>query len=359
VSGPLRVERTTFDDADLRTWWRRAYADETLATDTCFQSWEWNAAWDAEFVAPDPRRELVLLRIEDDDGIAAALPLFLQTREAGGVRIWDYLLWISDRLSPYPALITRAVDARPLWCAALGYLHRAHPRAWLQLRDQYDVAAFSECCDSEGWTTTMTPGESSFRLALPGFPGEEWMTGCTRAMRRTMRRAARAADDTRRVRWDFVPGGDSEIRATARRLSVSRFGARSFFAWEENARFFDRIDIGMEDLRHAVLRFDGAPAAILTGMLHAHTFYYWLAGIDPAQAHERPGMTNLYRTLLHLAEQEVTCFDFLRGREHYKLEFHPREQHATDVTIVPQAARWRHLLARRVQVLRTGRGTKG
>lgn len=343
----LTIVRSSFDDEALKQWWINAYRSDRLVRNTFFQSWEWNSTWHAHYIRDDARRELVLLRVSRGGNIVAAVPLFLQQRKAGPIRIWRYLLWIADRLSQYPDLITTETDTAPLWGAIIAFLHAEFPDAWLTLHDVLPESTASTISWDDG---TLDPGESFLRIRLGGADEDAGLQRCAPHMQREIRRARRLLSGRQQVDWQALQAPERGLIEMLIERNRARFGAASWFADSVNTAFFrDLCSVLENELLLSVVSIERVPVHLMLSYLHGGTVHYVLSGMDDAAKRYSPGTMNLDATICWAMGQGFDWFDFLRGDEGYKREFAPEERTSVHLTIPAARGNARFSLARSMQ----------
>ncbi len=344
---PYRIARTTFDDTALQEWWQEAYHAGTLVRNTFFQSWEWNKSWYSHYVRNDARRTLVLLRIESGDAIIGAVPLFLQTRKAGPFTVWRYFLWIADRLSQYPDMITTETEVGTIWHAVLHFLHEEYPDAWLTL---HDVLPESTAAGFSPKGSRLQEGEPYLRIDLADCGADGVLERCVPHMQREILRSRRLLAEDPAIAWQMHPAPKESLLEQLIRLNRERFGASSWFSDRRNERFFMELcnNLGNE-LLISVIMHEGEAVHLMASYLHAGTVHYVLSGMDARAKRLSPGTMNLDATIRWALREGFRFFDFLRGDEGYKREFCPDERHSVHLTVPAAGARTRFALARAAQ----------
>jgi CelD/BcsL family acetyltransferase involved in cellulose biosynthesis len=74
-------------------------------------------------------------------------------------------------------------------------------------------------------------------------------------------------------------------------------------------------------LRILVLRIDGNACAALYGFRYGRTFYFYQSGFDPAYSKQSVGLVLMGLAIKSAIEEGVSEYDFLHGREDYKLHW--------------------------------------
>lgn len=323
----LNVRRSDYGDAGLMAWWKHAYTTDILTRNTFFQSPDWNHCWHDHFVAGDRRRESVLLGVERDGATVAVVPLFMQRRAAGPFTAWRYLLWIGDRLAQYPDMATTEADPGPVWNTVLAWLTREYPDAWLFLRDVLPESTVSAVGHRDA---RRGDGEEYLRIDLEGLDEQGYVARCAPHMQREIRRARKRLEtEGKRIgmTWQAVVAPSAEEVDQLIALNRARFGAASWFADRRNAAFFRDLATRMgQELLLSSVGQEGAPQHVMASYLHGGTVHYVLSGFDERAKTLSPGTMNLDRSICWAIGQGYRYFDFLRGDEGYKREFHPERR---------------------------------
>lgn len=348
----MNVTRTTFEDAALRDWWKQSYEARHLTRDTFFQSWNWNRLWCAYFVEPDPRRELVLLKVEAEGSLIAAVPLFLQMRRAGPLTAWRYLLFLGDRLAQYTDLITMKADAAPIWSAVLEWIEATQPGSWLLLHDVLPESTVA----GAGLHASHDAGELYLRLPIGGEDADSLIERADTHMRREVRRTRRIFEREHALTWSAVRTPDRHLVDALIRLNRARFGDASWFADESHRAFFhDAVAAAGGEAVFTVLRHDDDIVHIMASWIHGGSMLYVLSGMDEQYKRYSPGTMNLDRSIRYAMEEGCGFFDFLRGDERYKLEFNPQQRRSEHCTLHTTRSLLRYRAARAAQRLMQSR----
>ncbi|MFA6232941.1 MAG: GNAT family N-acetyltransferase [Bacteroidota bacterium] len=341
------VSRTDFADVALKRWWQDSYYAGDLVRNTFFQSWEWNRLWNEYYIRGDVRRELVLLRIEQEGRIVAAVPLFLQKRNAGPVRVWRYFLWIADRLSQYPDMIMTDTDAAAIWGTVTEYLHREFADAWLTLHDVLPESTVSAFAAQGSIDST---GEPYLRIALDPDNHEAFLHRCVPHMQREIQRTRRLVERNSQLRWNAFQAPEENLVEQLITLNLQRFGSASWFADDRSAPFFRSLCSHIDkELLLSVITEDDSPVHIMASYLHGDSANYVLSGMDDRAKRWSPGTMNIDNTIRWATQKGYRYFDFLRGDEGYKREFMPEERTSVHRTFPAASGRVRFLLASAVQ----------
>lgn len=321
-------------DAVGATAWARLHARSRLRSP--FLTWIWQTEWARAFA---PGRRLEIWRVEDDDGLVAALALYEAEpgvlRLLGGTDVSDYLdlLAVAGREEEaWSALL----DARAV-SPAVWELH-AVPAA------SPTVTAVPSLAPAFGLAARAAVEERCPVLELPP-AWEAYLESLSAKQRheltRKIRRLAREAPDARVA--CAVTRADIETRVgdfldLHRR---SRAGKARFMDARMEA-FFRRAAAAFADLGMARLWFlDGAsgPLATFFTLEWDGTVGLYNSGFHPDRAALAPGLVLLAHLIRDAIARGQRRFDFLRGEERYKYEFGPHPEDVYSVTIAPSRAR--------------------
>ncbi|MCZ7555507.1 MAG: GNAT family N-acetyltransferase [Bacteroidia bacterium] len=337
----MTVRATDWTDARALAWWHGCYTAGSLYRNTFFQSPEWVLTWKRHYVDTHPRREALLLTAEEQGRLIALAPLFLHTRHFGPFRGWRSLHLMGERLAQYPDIVTDAAVPEAVWTAILGYLEDTYPDAWLEIRD-----ALPESTAFGLSGVVAEEGECYLRLPLRGLTPETLETSATDHMRRELSRARNRLATDATWHWEFTTAPDEAVLSALILLNRQRFGSASWFEDAASQSFFlDLCAVAGGESWCAVLRHEGMIVSILMGHTHGDSMLYLLSGMDTQYRSLSPGTMNLGRTIAHAAASGYAYFDFLRGEEAYKREFHPEERLSRHLLRVPPAARFRKHVA--------------
>ncbi|MBR9975068.1 MAG: GNAT family N-acetyltransferase, partial [Bacteroidetes bacterium] len=278
-------------------------------------------------------------------------------RAAGPLTAWRYLLWIGDRLAQYPDIATTEADPGPVWNAVLAWLAREYPDAWLTLRD---VLPESTASAIKQHGARRSEGEEYLRLDLRGLDADSYVARCAPHMQREIRRARKrlhAERGTAGLSWRAQRAPAIEDVDQLITLNQTRFGPASWFADERNAAFFrDLAARADRELLLTSIMQGERTLHVMASYLHGNTLHYVLSGFDERAKAMSPGTMNLDHTICWAIGEGYRYFDFLRGDEGYKREFHPEQRRSIHLEWRFPASEARRKLARTMQRLRRGAG---
>jgi CelD/BcsL family acetyltransferase involved in cellulose biosynthesis len=174
------------------------------------------------------------------------------------------------------------------------------------------------------WIQATTPGGTCPYIRLSGHTWDSYLATLGASHRANVRRRLRALEQKFDVQFDQVSADDDRRDALERLTQYHgrRFGERgsafrtaSLRAFHDEAtrRFLDR---GW--LRMFVLRVNGAPAAVMYGVLYNGTFYFYQHGFDDSYQQHSIGLVLMALSIRTAIEQGASEFDLLWGTEPYK-----------------------------------------
>ncbi len=346
----IRVVRTDFSDSTLERWWKEKYQQGALVTDTAFQSWNWNYCWWKHFIEPDPMRELLLLKALEGDNIVAVAPWFIQKRTVGGYRLWNYVLWIADRLSAYPDLVLATGNEQNVWESFLKFCLTQYGDIWFIFNDMHPRSSIINFCPG-GYECNKKPSDTSFSLNFMKFSAG--IESLHPNLRRGLKKALRAYHSSDGWDWEIHVPSSSQDLETLKKLCKDRFGSKCFFQVNKNTVFFDDFSKRNEaETFCSVLLKEGNITSIVMGFIHQDVFYYFLSGMDSDFKEGRPGLLNLYLLIEYAKNNEYRAFDFLKGEERYKKEFRASREELCQYFIIPENSGMRiklYSLAQRIK----------
>ncbi|MCY1077361.1 GNAT family N-acetyltransferase [Archangium lansingense] len=328
--GPCRwtvdVVRETRGFLALRDEWRSLSERGRMSV---FNTWEWLFGWHLQLGG---RRRLFLLTVRDESGVlAGVLPLSLEERRWGGVRL-KWLRWLGDEGvgSDYLDALLRPGDEAALADVLADALERVqHEWDILELSDVEEtsptVALLEASCRARGWNLERT-GRN--RCPYEVFEaGERFDT--------FLARTARADNFVRRRKWLERQAGFSLTRAEkpeelARalpeffRLHELRWGARSGLCAPDVQAFHQAVVPLLSaagKVRIYLLSVGGRAVASVYALRHGRTFSYYNAGYDPEWKSRSVGLVLVGETFRDALAEGFSEYDFLRGVEAYKSDW--------------------------------------
>lgn len=329
-SGPRRwrveLVRDTGGFLALRDEWRHLCE---LGRASVFNSWEWLFGWYRQLGV---RRRLFLLTARDESGaLAGVLPLSLEERGWGGVRL-KWLRWLGDEGvgSDYLDALLRPGDEAALAEVLVDALERER-HAWdiLELSDVEEtsptVALLEARCRGRGWHLERTGlNRCPYEVLEPGERFDSFLA-----------RTARADNFLRRRRWLERQEGFAITRAETPeelahalpeffRLHGLRWGGRSGLGAPEVQAFHQAVVPLLSaagKVRLYLLSVGGRAVASVYALRHGRTFSYYNAGYDPEWKSRSVGLVLVGETFRDALAEGFSEYDFLRGVEAYKSDW--------------------------------------
>jgi CelD/BcsL family acetyltransferase involved in cellulose biosynthesis len=291
--------------------------------------------------------------VEDEGRIAAVAPFFLQTRNAGPITAWRYVLFLADRLAQYTDIITAREDTVPIWDALRNYLAEQFPGSWLRA---HDVLPDATLAISEMLPDECEVGETYLRIPLRGLDENVLVSRADPHMQRELQRTRRRMEESGDLRWEAVAAPGEQLVDVLITLNRARFGEASWFADETHRVFFHRAcaAAGSEAV-FSVLRHEDLVVHIMSSWLHGDSMLYVLSGMDEQFKRLSPGTMNLDHSIRYAMSRGCSYFDFLRGDEAYKREFAPEERRSEHWSLTGPGPSLRYRLARQAQRVARGR----
>lgn len=326
----LCVERVaTTDGLDaLESEWRQLFTSSGL---DLFNAWEWMASWWHHFSS---ERTLWVLVVRDAAGHARGIvPMSLGVTRVGLMRVRRLGFLGEDTVgSDYLDVIAEPEARSAVIAAAAEYLAR-HRAEWdlLEWRDM-DAQSSSAQALSESLGADFRAARRS-EIACPGqslAPGESFEA--------FLSGTSRCSNYRRRLKWlQSQPGFRIDRCEGGPELDAAR---ASFFHLHEQRWAEEGGSSGIPDgsvrafheeaTRHLAERgcvvfymlwVRGQPVASVYALIHAGTFYYYQAGMDPAWRSKSVGLVLIGETFADAIRRRIRRYDFLRGEEDYKFDW--------------------------------------
>ncbi len=313
--------------------WSRLHAKSRLRAP--FLTWIWQAEWARAFASG---RRLEIWRVEDDDGLVAALPLY--EAEPGTLR----LLGGAD-VSDYLDLLAVAGREEEAWNALLD-TRAVLPAVW-ELHavpaTSPTVTAVPTLAGAYGLRARAAVEDRCPVLELPS-SWEAYLETLSAKQRheltRKIRRLAREAPDTRVACAATRAEVETRVGDFLDLHRRSRAGKARFMDARMEA-FFRRVAATLADLGMVRLWFldsTSGPLATFFTLEWEETVGLYNSGFHPDRATLSPGLVLLGHLIRDAIGRGRRRFDFLRGEERYKYEFGPHPEDVYSVTIAPAGA---------------------
>ena len=350
----MTCRRVTFDEPGLREDWQRLLHADAAHDPTFFQTWEWNKAWWKIYGEPERKKELWLLKLEEEGRTVGIAPLYMQKRTIGAKNIWTHVLWLAHELSPYPELLYSSADPERLWREIISFTARPGGASWFELRDIRTQHSLHRC---SGLGVRVIVEEHDpvlhWNVGDAIVEGDDPLQRIRPSFRRNMKKAIRNFECNDSLRWQFRRGFDREAASALVALNEQRFRRKSFFTDERNRNFYELlVSSAGEKLFYATISDGGRIIHVLFGFDFHDVLYYFMAGMDESFLSTQPGIMNFYFTLRWTLEHGYKRFDFLRGSERYKYDLGATAEQSACWTLVPRASNPLYETVRRLRKVR-------
>lgn len=331
----LQVHQNPSDLMNLREEWKDLL--ERSATNTLFQTWEWNQLWWKHF---GQSGGLFLLTVRTSEhkleGIA---PLF---RDADGDDQKSIRFIGGTDLSDYLDFIVCQGREPSFYEAVIGFLS-AHQELWNVIdlhclpADSPTLEGFRKSCEQEGFRERLSVEDVCPRTQLPSSWGE-FLSGMSQKdrheIRRKINRIRREAEDYRYLAT--TPECFSENIETFLELHRKSNATKTAFMNPEREAFFREmawtlLQAGWLEL--SILEAGGNKVAALLNFRYRDTVYVYNSGYDPKFRHWSPGWVLISHSIQNAIERGAKHYDFLRGDETYKYRFRAKDFEIYRITI--------------------------
>ncbi len=318
----LQVHTGVLDLEQLKEEWEILL--EKSATNTPFQTWEWQWLWWQHFGTG----ELLVLTVRAHGGdLLGIAPLFGDLDEhgqrclrfIGGTEISDYLDFV----------VRRGEEPR-FYRAFVDFLIQ-HPHLW-DVIDLHGIPANSPSLDQlgellphEAYRQSVAVEDVCPRMELPkGW--DEFLAGLGQKnrheIRRKIKRIKREAGGYQyRVANPFSISEDFETFLELHKKSDTQ---KSVFMGPKNAAFFREMAASFNQKGWLDLSFLEANGSSLAGLLnfrYGDTVYVYNSGYDPEYSRWSPGWVLISDSIQDAIEKGMARYDFMNGDESYKYAF--------------------------------------
>jgi CelD/BcsL family acetyltransferase involved in cellulose biosynthesis len=319
-AGEIRAARvdSTWRFTELRSAWDSLLQSSEAASP--FLTWEWLHPWWKHLSG---RSRLRMLAVDAGNRLIAIAPFRLTTGVAR-LPCLD-LLGSGEAGSDYLDVITRSgFEAEGLDAVERFVVAQSIALRLTHLASSAAAPGLASRLERRGWTQVTTPGGICPYIPLAGHTWDSYLATLGASHRANVRRRLRALEQKFDVRFERVTG-DRDRRDALERLThyhERRFDSRgtafrtaSLCAFHDEAtrRFLER---GW--LRMFVLRVNGAPVAVMYGLLYNRTFYFYQHGFDDSYQQYSIGLVLMALSIRTAIEEGAAEFDMLWGTEPYK-----------------------------------------
>lgn len=316
-----------------------------------FLSCEWLVAWSRNYV--DPRSEssrlFVLVAEDEDGGLAAVAPLYIEKAPIGG-RVLRFL-GSGVACSEYLTLLVVPGAESPALSAIGAYLAESAGEIWdtiiLEGVDRQDphVARLGQLLRDSGMLVHSRPGPNCWRLDLPD-SWDEMDRMISRSHRKQVRRYFKKYFDTDRCRLHTVTTPDElgEVFSHLVDLHQKRWESVGVEGAFSDARFtslHEEVSMRFLDtgrLRLHALYYDDRVVACEYNFVQDGVIYSYQSGVDPDARKISAGnmlTAGSIRDAIACGERVV---DFLRGDEPYKAHWRAEPHPTIELRVVSRRA---------------------
>jgi CelD/BcsL family acetyltransferase involved in cellulose biosynthesis len=338
---------TSLDQAhSITDAWRR------LAGSHPFRSPEWCLTWWQHIGAKLGRDvQLCLIANRTETGEITGLAPFYWHPSAIHGRLC--FLASGQACSDYAAIWTNGEDSDSGPAIALAIEHFLRPKSRVaSCRVELDgieadaswYSEFQVCMQRLGYTTREKEIDSAYRVDLPGDWGDYQRSLGKSFVRKAKRifkrfesgqlRFERTGDDLRQFDQRF------EDLIRLHQLRRQTMGQPGIFADETFTQFLRVASRQLAARGQAEIQYclhDESLIAIHLVFLHEQTVSMYASGIDPEIIDLEPGFSLIEGSIIDAIDRGFTCYDFLRGNEHYKQLWRATPTRLTRAFFTPNA----------------------
>ncbi len=337
----MRVEATALSPALAPDWNR-------LAGDIPCRRWEWLEPWWRHYAHTEDELFALIVR-DQEDRVCAIAPWYIRDSIAQG-RVIRFL-GSGDVCSDYLTILTDPEHRSAAIAALVGFLLEDAADAW-DLIELTGVAAGDQALEEfisllrqRDVSIHQQPGESCWRLSLPG-NWDEYVRTLSKTRRERTRQIVRRHFDSGRAVTRRVTNREElpELYSMLIELHQKRreslgeqgcFADKRFTSYHREVieRFFE-----LGRLRLQSVLVDGRPAAIEYDLIGGDTIYFYQSGIEPELLDQRPGWMGTIGALRSAIAEGYKTFDFMRGDEAYKASWGAKAVPTMETRIVAPRA---------------------
>ncbi len=309
---------------------------------TFFQTWDWCDAWLAHY---GKSVEPFIITSGQDENISAIAPM-VKSKSWLGLPV-RRLMFIGTGPSDYGGFLLERDDKQAAdLMAAMG-------AADVDLIDLHQIdeptVTLVKKAQTEKFSILVLEQEPTLFVELPA-TFEEYMSLLSKKFRkntvyadRRLRRDFSYEERHYKKKDEIREGMDlffqlHQDRWRKKRLPGLFYGHRNR---EFHADLTSRFD-SKDRLILSVSNINGEPAAAFYGFQHGKSYTYYLGGFDPNLSKYSVSSVLIYNLIKEASSKGMEVFDFLRGREPYKLRWGAQEKPLYRVLIY--RSNWRGLM---------------
>ncbi len=323
----LQAHQETLDLVSLRDEWKDLL--EQSATQTIFQTWEWNQLWWKHFGCS---RGLFLLAVRNAwDRLVGIAPLFCHSDGENRKRI--QFIGGTD-LSDYLDFVVHQGEEALFYSAVIDFL-TSRPERW-DIIDLHCLPAgsptlegFRKSWEQKGFQVSLAVEDVCPGAQLPS-SWNDFLVGMRQRDRHEIRRKInKIGREAEGYRYSVTtPARFSDDIESFLELHRKSDVKKMAFMNREKMAFFREMAWTFLQEGWLELSFLEASQSKLAGLLnfrYGDTVYVYNSGYDPEFGHWSPGWVLISQSIQDAIQRGMKKYDFLRGNEAYKYRFRARD----------------------------------
>jgi CelD/BcsL family acetyltransferase involved in cellulose biosynthesis len=301
---------------------------EASTSNCVFLTWEWLYTW---WTHLSGRRRLMILTVRSEGGsLLAIAPFAIRPRALLNMSPFATVEFLGTGSigSDYLDIIVRRGNEDAVCSGLTEYLHRCKLSLRLaQLPAESSTGQeIANRLSGQKWNLRARQTGVCPYIELSGHTWDSYLATLGSEHRYNLRRRIRRLNDGFRMELEQVETErqrEEAMRALVElhnlrwqtRGGSDALNGRSLVAFHAE---WTRMALVQGWLRLFVLRLNDRPAAVLYGLRHSGTFYFYQAGFDPEYGKHSIGLVTLGLTIKHAIEEGASEYDMLHGDEEYK-----------------------------------------
>lgn len=301
-----------------------------------FMRWAWHHAWVASAPPDDVNASFALAFPGPEQGVQGLLPLSIRSLRFRHARV-RALTWATGSVGCPDHLDFPAAENAELHAAIP--LLEALPWDVVVLsgaaEEATNITRLLDAFVQQGYSTRRTVLDSCPFLDLPR-SWDDYLASLSGARRQSIRRKERILErDHAMTVTDYAPDRLDEGFRRLRSLHEERWAGGGALGVRQLAllRAFSSDLAPHGELWLTTLDLNGEPAAAWYGFTWLDTAYFYQGGRDPRWASHSVGAVLLGAMIRRAIERGYRRFDFLRGRDRYKLEWTSTERLIYEIVV--------------------------
>jgi CelD/BcsL family acetyltransferase involved in cellulose biosynthesis len=309
----------------------------SLRVQSPFMRWAWHHAW-AQSARPEELEASFAVLLHDARGnLQGLLPLTIRPMQLRRVPV-QALTWAIGGVGSPDHLDVPATPKAELHLVVP--LLEALPWDVVLLTGVADgptnLTRVTDAFAGRGYTVRRTPLNWCPYVDLPS-SWDEYLASLSPTRRQSIRRRERKlAREHALAVTDYAPDRLDEGWHRLRSLHEDRWAGPGALGDPQLGNLLHRFSSELAargEVWLTTLDLDGEPAAAWCGFAWGDTVYFYQSGRDPKRSSEGVGMVLLGAMIRRAIERGYRRFDFLRGREDYKLSWTSTERPIHEVLV--------------------------